>query len=339
MKSVVKNIVLGVVVSMSLASLSTSLWAKNKEFLNVSYDPTREFYVDVNKSFAIYWKNRTGQAVDFKQSHGGSGKQARAVIDGLNADVVTLALAYDIDNIAKQGLLPKDWQKQFPYNSTPYTSTVVFLVRKGNPKNIKDWSDLVKNDVGIITPNPKTSGLARWGYLGAWGYAIQQPNATEETAKKYMTQLFKNVKVMDSGARGATTTFVERRMGDVLLAWENEALMTINSFKDKQEYEIVYPSISILAEPSVAIVQKNAEKHGNHWLATGYINFLYSPYGQSLAAKHYYRPRNEQVLAKYQHQFPTIKTFTIDEIFGGWQKAHDTHFANGGVFDQIYNQG
>lgn len=315
-------------------SIASPVYAK--DFLNVSYDPTRELYSEINKSFAIYWKNQTGQDINFKQSHGGSGKQSRAVVDGLNADVVTLALAYDIDNLEKSGLLAQDWQKKFPHNSTPYTSTVVFLVRKGNPKQIKDWNDLVRDGVEIITPNPKTSGLARWSYLGAWGYALKQPNGSDDTAKDFVAKVLKNVKVMDSGARGATTTFIERKMGDVLLAWENEALMTINSLKNKEEYEIVYPSISILAEPSVAIVDKNAQKNGNQWLALGYINFLYSPYGQDVVSRHYYRPRNEQVLTKYQTQFPKVNTFTIDDTFGGWQKAQQVHFNNGGTFDQIY---
>lgn len=338
MKNKLKAFIASTLVGLALGSASSVTLAQNKEFLNVSYDATREFYVDVNKYFGIYWKNRTGQMVDFKQSHGGSGKQARSVVDGLKADVVTLALAQDIDAIAKSGQLAPDWQKKFPNNSAPYTSTIVFMVRKGNPKNIKDWSDLTKDGVEIITPNPKTGGLPRWVYLSAWGYALKQPNGSEATAREFVSKMYRNVKVMDSAARASMTTFAERKIGDVLLTWENEALITLKTL-GQQDYEIVYPSISILTEPSVAVVEKNVEKNGNKWLATGYINFLYSPFGQELAAKHYYRPRNEQVLAKYQHQFPTLKTFTIDDVFGGWTKAQETHFVNGGVFDQIYNQG
>ena len=304
-------------------------------FLNVSYDPTREFYQEYNQAFGQYWKQRTGQNVDFKQSHGGSGKQARSVIDGLQADVVTLALANDIDEIANAGLIRKDWQKQFKNNSAPYTSTVVFLVRKGNPKNIRDWNDLTKEGVEIITPNPKTGGAPRWIYLSAWGYALKQPGGNETKARDLVKKLYQNVKVLDSGARGSLTTFAERGIGDVLLSWENEALLATQGL-GKDKYDIVYPSISILAEPSVAIVDKTVDKDGNRNLARGYLNFLYSPLGQELAAKHYFRPRNPQVAAKYAKQFPKIKLFSINDVFGGWTKAQKTHFVNGAIFDQIY---
>ncbi|MCL5768428.1 sulfate ABC transporter substrate-binding protein [Acinetobacter sp. ANC5681] len=304
-------------------------------FLNVSYDPTREFYQEYNQAFGQYWKQRTGQEVDFKQSHGGSGKQARSVIDGLQADVVTLALANDIDEIANAGLIRKDWQKQFKNNSAPYTSTVVFLVRKGNPKNIRDWNDLTKEGVEIITPNPKTGGAPRWIYLSAWGYALKQPGGNETKARDLVKKLYQNVKVLDSGARGSLTTFAERGIGDVLLSWENEALLATQGL-GKDKYDIVYPSISILAEPSVAIVDKTVDKDGNRNLARGYLNFLYSPLGQELAAKHYFRPRNPQIAAKYAKQFPKIKLFSINDVFGGWAKAQKTHFVNGAIFDQIY---
>ncbi len=304
-------------------------------FLNVSYDPTREFYQEYNQAFGQYWKSRTGQEVDFKQSHGGSGKQARSVIDGLQADVVTLALANDIDEIANAGLIRKDWQKQFKDNSAPYTSTVVFLVRKGNPKNIRDWNDLTKAGVEIITPNPKTGGAPRWIYLSAWGYALKQPNGNDAKARELVKKLYQNVKVLDSGARGSLTTFAERGIGDVLLSWENEALLATKGL-GQDKFEIVYPSISILAEPSVAIVDKTVDKNGHRNLARGYLNFLYSPLGQELAAKHYFRPRNPQVAAKYAKQFPKIKLFNINDVFGGWAKAQKTHFVNGAIFDQIY---
>lgn len=306
-------------------------------FLNVSYDPTREFYQEYNQAFGQYWKQRTGQEVDFKQSHGGSGKQARSVVDGLQADVVTLALANDIDEIANAGLIRKDWQKQFKYNSAPYTSTVVFLVRKGNPKNIRDWNDLTKDAVEIITPNPKTGGAPRWIYLSAWGYALKQPGGNDEKARELVKKLYQNVKVLDSGARGSLTTFAERGIGDVLLSWENEALLATQGL-GKDKYDIVYPSISILAEPSVAIVDKTVDKNGNRKLARGYLNFLYSPLGQELAAKHYFRPRNPQVATKYAAQFPKIKLFSINDVFGGWAKAQKTHFVNGAIFDQIYSE-
>jgi sulfate/thiosulfate transport system substrate-binding protein len=316
--------------------LTTTLQAADRQFLNVSYDATREFYDEFNKSFGSWWTSKTGQKVDFKQSHGGSGKQARAVVDGLKADVVTLALANDIDEIVKSGQIQPGWQKEFPYNSAPYTSTIVFMVRKGNPKNIKDWSDLVKPGVEIITPNPKTGGLPRWVYLSAWGYELKQPGGNDAKAKAFVGKLYHNVKVMDSAARASMTTFAERGIGDVLLTWENEALVTQKAL-GKDKFEIVYPSISILTEPSVAIVDKTVEKDGNKWLATAYINYMYSPLGQNMVAKHYYRPRNQEVLAKYRHQFPALKTFTIDEVFGGWANAQKTHFANGAIFDQLYN--
>ncbi|MCX0327043.1 sulfate ABC transporter substrate-binding protein [Acinetobacter radioresistens] len=310
--------------------------AADRQFLNVSYDATREFYDEFNKSYGAYWKSRTGQTVEFKQSHGGSGKQARSVVDGLKGDVVTLALANDINEIVKSGQIKAGWQKEFPYNSAPYTSTIVFMVRKGNPKKIQDWKDLTRPGVQIITPNPKTGGLPRWIYLSAWGYALKQPGGNDAKAREFVKSMYKNVKVMDSAARASMTTFAERGMGDVLLTWENEALVTLKTL-GPDKYEIVYPSISILTEPSVAIVDKTVEKNGNKWLATGYINYLYSPLGQEMAAKYYYRPRNQKVMAKYAAQFPKLKTFTIDEVFGGWSKAQQTHFVNGATFDQIYN--
>ena len=312
----------------------TSFGVAAKDFLNVSYDPTRELYEDVNKQFGAYWKQRTGQDINFKQSHGGSGKQARSVIDGLGADVVTLALAADIDVIAEKAkLLPTNWQKKLPNNSTPYTSTIVFLVRKGNPQSIKDWGDLVKPGVGIITPNPKTSGGARWNYLAAWAWAKHQPAGNDAKAQEFVRKIYKNTKVLDSGARGATTTFAERGIGDVLLAWENEAHLAIREQPGK--FEIVTPSLSILAEPPVAIVEKNAEKDGNLNLAKAYLNYLYSPAGQEIAAKNFYRPRNASVLKKYATTFKPLKLVTIDKEFGGWTKVQKQHFENGGVFDQI----
>ena len=304
--------------------------------LNVSYDPTRELYQDFNQAFAKYWKAKTGQTVTIEQSHGGSSKQARAVIDGLQADIVTLALAYDIDAISQNaGLLPADWQKRLPQNSTPYTSTIVFLVRKGNPKHIKDWDDLVKPGISVITPNPKTSGGARWNYLAAWAYALKQPGGNEQAAQDFVKRLYKNVPVLDSGARGSTTTFVQREIGDVLIAWENEAFLSIKEL-GPEKVEIVVPSQSILAEPPVAIVDKVVDKKGTRAVAQAYLEYLYTPEGQEIAAKNYYRPRLESVAKKYASTFPDIKLVTIDEVFGGWQKAQKTHFADGGVFDQIY---
>jgi sulfate/thiosulfate-binding protein len=307
--------------------------------LNVSYDPTRELYEDFNQQFATYWKGKTGQEVTIRQSHGGSGKQARSVIDGLEADVVTLALAYDIDQIAeKGGLLPANWQSRLPNNSSPYTSTIVLLVRKGNPKGIKDWGDLAKSGVSVVTPNPKTSGGARWNYLAAWAWALRQPGGNEATAKEFVTRLYKNVPVLDAGARGATTTFVERGIGDVLIAWENEALLAIKEL-GQGKFEIVAPSVSILAEPPVAVVDKIAGKHGTKAVAQAYLEYLYTETGQEIAARHFYRPRLASVAAKYEAQFPKVRLVTVDEVFGGWKKAHATHFADGALFDQIYQPG
>ncbi len=305
--------------------------------LNVSYDPTRELYRDINSAFARYWKAKTGQNVIVKQSHGGSGKQARAVIDGLEADVVTLALAYDVDALyEKARLIPKNWQSRLPNNSAPYTSTIVFLVRKGNPKKIKDWDDLVKPGVSVITPNPKTSGGARWNYLAAWGYALRRHNGSEAKAREFVGRLFRNVPVLDSGARGSTTTFVQRGIGDVLLAWENEAYLAINEL-GRDKFQIVLPSVSILAEPTVSIVDKVADKHGTRAVAQAYLEYLYTPAGQEIAAKHHYRPRLKATAAKFAGQFGKVSLFTIDEVFGGWQKAQKTHFADGGMFDRIYS--
>ncbi|OAL77877.1 ABC transporter permease [Acinetobacter sp. SFB] len=336
MKNQFKALFSAALLATGIAFTATTAQAADREFLNVSYDATREFYDEFNKSFGAYWKQRTGHTVNFKQSHGGSGKQARSVVDGLQADVVTLALANDIEEIVKSGQIQPGWQKEFPYNSAPYTSTIVFMVRKGNPKQIKDWSDLTKPGVQIITPNPKTGGLPRWVYLSAWGYALKQPGGTDAKAKEFVGKMYHNVKVMDSAARASMTTFAERGIGDVLLTWENEALVTQKSI-GKNKFDIIYPSMSILTEPSVAIVDKNVEKDGNKWLAKGYINYLYSPLGQEMAAKYFYRPRNPEVLAKYSAQFPKIKTFTIDDVFGGWAQAQKTHFVNGATFDQIYN--
>ncbi|KQD04898.1 sulfate ABC transporter substrate-binding protein [Acinetobacter soli] len=317
------------------ALISVSSFAA-KDFLNVSYDPTRELYENFNKEFGAYWKKRTGQEINFKQSHGGSGKQARAVIDGLQADVVTLALAADIDEIAdKAKLLPPDWQKKFPNNSTPYTSTIVFLVRKGNPKGIKDWSDITKPGVEIITPNPKTSGGARWNYLAAWAWA-KHKYGSDAKARDFVRQIYKQTKVLDSGARGATTTFAERGIGDVLLAWENEAYLAVREQPGK--FEIITPSLSILAEPPVAIVEKNVQKDGNENLAKAYLNFLYSPKGQDIAAKNFYRPRDQNILKRYSGTFKPLKLVTIDQEFGGWKKVQKAHFSNGGVFDQIVKE-
>jgi sulfate/thiosulfate transport system substrate-binding protein len=321
-----------------VALIAPAVQAADLTLLNVSYDPTRELYQDFNKAFAKEWKAKSGDNVNVKQSHGGSGKQARSVIDGLDADIVTLALAYDIDEIAEKGLLAKDWQKRLPHNSSPYTSTIVFLVRKGNPKGIKDWNDLVKPGVSVITPNPKTSGGARWNYLGAWGYALKQQGGNEATAKEFIAKLFKNVPVLDSGARGATTTFVERGIGDVLIAWENEAILAIKEL-GPDKFEVVAPSISILAEPPVAVVDKVADKRGTRKAAEAYVQYLYSDEGQEIAAHNYYRPISEKVARKYAAQFPKVKLFTIDEAFGGWTKAQKAHFADGGSFDQIYQPG
>ncbi|HEX5998472.1 MAG TPA: sulfate ABC transporter substrate-binding protein [Hyphomicrobiaceae bacterium] len=325
---------------LALGLLAVAGWqmaeAQTTRLLNVSYDPTRELYQEFNAAFAKYWKAKTGQDVSIRQSHGGAGKQARAVIDGLEADVVTLALAYDIDAIAERAkLIPADWQKRLPHNSSPYTSTIVFLVRKGNPKGIKDWNDIIKPGIEVITPNPKTSGGARWNYLAAWAYALAQPGGSEGTAKEFVKKLYKNVKVLDSGARGSTNTFVQRGIGDVLVAWENEAFLSIIEVGPGQ-LEIVVPSLSILAEPPVAVVDKMVDKHGTREVATEYLKYLYSPEGQEIAGKNYYRPRDPKVAEKYAKIFPNVKLFTIDDVFGGWQKAQKIHFDDGGVFDQIY---
>jgi len=307
--------------------------------LNVSYDPTRELYQEFNTAFAAHWLAETGQTVTVEQSHGGSGSQARSVIDGLEADVVTLALAYDIDAIVEQAqLLPPDWQARLPDNSAPYTSTIVFLVRTGNPKAILDWDDLVRSDVQVITPNPKTSGGARWNYLAAWGYALGQSNGDEAFARDFVTRLFRNVPILDSGARAATNTFVQRGIGDVFLAWENEAYLAVNEL-GPDNVEIVVPSVSILAEPSVAIVDANVDRKGTRAVAEAYLRFLYTDEGQELAAANYYRPRSEAVAARYADKFADVNLFTIDELFGGWQTAQRTHFADGGLFDQIYQPG
>jgi sulfate/thiosulfate transport system substrate-binding protein len=308
---------------------------KAVKLLNVSYDPTRELYQDFNSAFSKYWKAKTGLDVTFSQSHGGSGKQARAVIDGIQADVVTLALAYDLDAISeKASLFPRNWQSRLPNNSSPYTSTIVFLVRKGNPKKIKDWNDLVRPGISVITPNPKTSGGARWNYLAAWGYALRHNGNDQKKAQDFVTRLFKNVPVLDSGARGSTTTFVQRGIGDVLLAWENEAFLAIKEL-GKDKIDIVIPSISILAEPPVTVVDKNANRHGTAAIAKAYLEYLYTPEGQEIAARNYYRPRSKEVAAKYQNFFPQVELFTIDEVFGGWQNAQKKHFADGGIYDQI----
>ena len=312
------------------------LEAADVTLLNVSYDPTRELYQDYNAAFAKYWQAKTGDKVTVKQSHGGSGKQARAIIDGLEADVATLALAYDVDQLNEKGkLIPKDWQKRLQHNSSPYTSTIVFLVRKGNPKKIKDWNDLVNPGISVITPNPKTSGGARWNYLAAWAYALKQNNNDEAKAKEFVGKLFKNVPVLDSGARGSTTTFVERGIGDVLLAWENEAFLAKKEL-GPDKVEIIVPSLSILAEPPVTVVDKVVDRHKTRKVAEAYLQYLYSEEGQEIAAKNYYRPTLESVAKKYESQFPRISLITIDEVFGGWAKAQKTHFSDGGVFDQIY---
>ena len=309
--------------------------AAAQELLNVSYDPTRELYTDFNAAFVKYWKAKSGQTVTVQQSHGGSSKQARAVLDGLDADVLTLALAYDIDAVAEGGLLSKDWQKRLPNTSAPYTSTIVFLVRKGNPKGLKDWGDLVKPGIEVITPNPKTSGGARWNYLAGWAWALKQPGGNEAKARQYVSDLYKHVPVLDSGARGSTTTFVQRGIGDVLLAWENEAFLAIKEL-GPEKVDIVIPSLSILAEPPVAVVDKVVAKKGTAAIAQAYLEYLYTPEGQEIAAKNYYRPRLDAVAKKHAATFPKVNLITIDEVFGGWQKAQKTHFADGGTFDQIY---
>jgi sulfate transport system substrate-binding protein len=320
----------------ALLLLPIAGFAEPIQLLNVSYDPTRELYQDFNQAFAKLYKAKTGQDVEIQQSHGGSGKQARSVIDGLAADVVTLALAADIDALHNNGnLVPADWQKRLPNNSSPYTSTINFLVRKGNPKGIKDWDDLIKPGVEVITPNPKTSGGARWNFLAAWGYALKKYGNDQEKAKDFVAKLYKNVPVLDSGARGATTTFVQRGLGDVLIAWESDAFLSVKEL-GRDKFEIVYPSVSILAEPPVSIVDKVVDQKGTRKVATAYLEYLYSPEGQEIAAKNFYRPRSSEVAEKYGKQFPKIELFTIDDVFGGWTKAQKTYFDDGGVFDKIY---
>ncbi|HEY7215132.1 MAG TPA: sulfate ABC transporter substrate-binding protein [Thermoanaerobaculia bacterium] len=321
-----------------LLSLAAGPAAAQVKLLNVSYDPTRELYQDFNAAFAKAWKAKTGKDVTVQQSHGGSGKQARSVVDGLEADVVTLALAYDVDAIARSGLIARNWQSRLPNNAAPYTSTIVFLVRKGNPKKIRDWNDLARPGVSVITPNPKTSGGARWNYLAAWGFALRKFGNDPAKAKDFVARIYKNVPILDTGARGATVTFVERGIGDVLIAWENEALLAVKQL-GKGDLQIVAPSVSILAEPPVAVVDKVAARHKTVQVATAYLQYLYTPQGQEIAARHYYRPRNQAVAARYAAQFPQVQLFTIGEVFGGWAKAQQTHFADGGVFDQIYGAG
>ena len=330
-----KNKILKLVAGLALLAATAS--AKDITLLNVSYDPTRELYAEINPAFAKYWKEKTGQTVTVQQSHGGSGKQARSVIDGLQADVVTLALAYDVEALHEKGkLIPKDWQKRLPNNSAPYTSTIVFLVRKGNPKGIKDWGDLAKGGVAVITPNPKTSGGARWNYLAAWAWALKQNNNDEAKAKEFVGKLYANVPLLDTGARGSTVTFVQRNIGDVLIAWENEAFLAQKEFGGG--YEIVTPSLSILAEPTVTVVDKVANRKGTEAIAQEYLKFLYSPVAQEIAAKNHYRPRLKEAAEKYADSFAKVELVTIDEVFGGWQKAQKTHFADGGTFDQIYKR-
>ena len=320
----------------ALLSVAGAAQAQSINLLNVSYDPTRELYQDLNKAFAAQQQQRGGRAVTIKQSHGGSGRQARSVIDGLDADVVTLALAYDIDEIAEKAkLLPPDWQRRLPNNSSPYTSTIVFLVRKGNPKAIRDWNDLARPGVSVITPNPKTSGGARWNYLAAWGYALRQPGGNDAKARDFVQAIYRNVPVLDSGARGATTTFVERGLGDAFISWENEALLAIKEL-GPDKFELVYPSVSILAEPPVALVDRNVDRKGTRAVAQAYLEYLYTPAAQEIIARNYYRASDKGVATKYAKQFPALKLFTIDEVFGGWARAQKTHVADGGVFDQIY---
>ena len=322
-------------VLLAATALLQPAFAADINLLNVSYDPTRELYQDVNAAFAKSWKAKSGDNVKIKQSHGGSGKQARSVIDGLEADVVTLALGYDIDALTDKNLLRKDWQTRLPHNASPYTSTIVLLVRKGNPKGIKDWNDLVKPGVAVITPNPKTSGGARWNHLAAWGYALRQRGGNEAKAKDFLTKLYKNVPVLDSGARGATTTFVERGIGDVLIAWENEAYLAVKEL-GPDKFDIITPSVSILAEPPVAIVDKFADKHGTRKVAEAYLNFLYTDEAQAIIAQNYYRPATPKAAQQYAKNFPQVKLFTIGDVAGNWANAQKTHFADGGIFDQIY---
>jgi sulfate transport system substrate-binding protein len=333
-----KTLGLALVLAGAAAPVVTLEAPKPVTLLNVSYDPTRELYEDYNRQFATYWKDKTGQEVTVRQSHGGSGKQARSVIDGLEADVATLGLGYDIDALADNGLLPMDWQKRLPHNSSPYTSAVIFLVRKGNPKKIKDWPDLVRPGVSVITANPKTSGGARWNYLGAWGYALRQPGGNEAKAKDFIARLYKNVPVLDAGARGSTTTFVERGIGDVLIAWENEALLAVKEL-GPDKVELVIPSVSILAEPPVSVVDKVAKKHGTLEVAQAYLQYLYTDQGQEIVARHYYRPVGTAVAAKYEKQFPKLQLFTLADLGSDWRTTQKRHFADGGIFDQIYQPG
>lgn len=331
-----KLIRVGFTAAAVLLASGSGVLAKDFKLLNVSYDPTRELYAEFNSAFAKHWESKTGDKVTIQQSHGGSSKQARGVIDGLQADVVTLALAYDVDAVAERGkLMPADWQKRLPHNSAPYTSTIVFLVRKGNPKGIKDWDDLVKPGISLIPANPKTSGAARWSYLAAWGFALKKYGNDEAKAKEFIGKFYKNAPVLDSGARGATTTFVQREIGDVLVGWENEAYLALKEF-GPGKFEIVTPSLSILAEPTVSLVDKVVKKKGTEAVAKGYLDYLYSEEGQDIAGKNFYRPRSEAALAKYGKQFAKVELFTIDEAFGGWKKAQKTHFDDGGVFDQIF---
>ncbi|MBC6906997.1 sulfate ABC transporter substrate-binding protein [Saccharophagus sp. K07] len=331
LKSVKKSLL---VLTLGLTASAAS-WAQEVKLLNVSYDPTRELYAEFNKAFVAHWQKTANQKVTVSQSHGGSGKQARSVIDGLAADVVTLALAYDIDALYDEAkLIPENWQSRLPNNSSPYTSTIVFVVRKGNPKNIKDWDDLVKPGIQVITPNPKTSGGARWNYLAAWAYA-KKAYGSDEKAREFVAKLYKNVPVLDSGARGSTTTFAQRQLGDVFLSWENEAFLIEKEF-GVGKFEVIVPSLSILAEPPVTVVDKNVEKNGTRKVAEAYLNFLYSKEGQEIAGKNFYRPRDPEVAAKFSNIFPEVKLVTIDEEFGGWRKAQTEHFSDGGIFDQIY---
>ncbi|WP_028204886.1 MULTISPECIES: sulfate ABC transporter substrate-binding protein [Paraburkholderia] len=338
LKTLAAKLVIGVAPLVGVATMAAMAPVAahaDTSLLNVSYDPTRELYQDINEAFIKQWKAKTGETLTIKQSHGGSGAQARSVLDGLQADVVTLALAWDIDALANKGIVAKDWQKRLPDNASPYTSTIVFLVRKGNPKHIKDWDDLTKPGVSIVTPNPKTSGGARWNYLAAWAYALHQPGGNEQKAKDFVSKLYKNAGVLDSGARGATTSFVQRGIGDVLIAWENEAFLSLKEF-GPDKFEIVVPSVSILAEPPVAVVDKVVDKKGTRKEAEAYLQFLYSEEGQEIAAKNFYRPRSDKVPAALTAKFPKLKLYTVDDTFGGWPNAQKTHFADGGVFDSIY---
>jgi sulfate transport system substrate-binding protein len=332
-----RTLLKSLVASLLVFSVAGVVNAAEINLLNVSYDPTREFYKEYNELFAKYWKEKTGDTVNVKQSHGGGGKQARAVLDGLEADVVTLAISYDIDQLySRRKLIPENWQSQLPNNSSPYTSTMVFVVRKGNPQKIKDWNDLVKSGVSIVTPNPKTSGGARWNYLAAWGYALKQNGNNEDAAKEFLRKLFKNASVLDTGARGSTTTFAEREIGDVLITWENEAYLVLKEF-GADKYEVVTPSFSVLAEPPVTVVEDVARKHGTTEVATEYLTHLYSKEGQELIAKHHYRPSDKEVLAKYSKQFPALELVNVAQ-FGGWTEVQNKHFADGGVFDKIYER-